>query len=142
MVDSMNRFSKGKIHTNPLCTRAALRHCVRCPAIRITRLAFIRATFVPRGAAEGPARVGRARCSLGLGVEKLTRTSLKGGSKREFLRDKFALFLRPFCLLKVQCRNGEELLARSHRGASYNKPCLGLHEGGGECDCGCRRRDR
>ena len=31
------------------------RPCVRCAAIRITRLAFIRVTFVPRGSAEWPA---------------------------------------------------------------------------------------
>ena len=35
------------------------RPCVRCGAIRIARLAFIRLTFVPSGIAEWPARVDR-----------------------------------------------------------------------------------
>ena len=37
------------------------RPCVRCAAIRIVRLAFVRLTFVPRGIAEGLARVDRVR---------------------------------------------------------------------------------
>ena len=37
------------------------RLCVRCAAIRIARLAFIRLTFVPHGTAEWLARVGRVR---------------------------------------------------------------------------------
>ena len=35
------------------------RPCVRCAAIRIARLAFIRVVFIPRGTAEWPARVDR-----------------------------------------------------------------------------------
>ena len=46
----------------PLKTQnLVLRPCVRCAAIRIARLAFIRLTFVPRGTVEWPARVGRVR---------------------------------------------------------------------------------
>ena len=37
------------------------RPCVRCVAIRIARLAFVRLTFVPRGTAEWLARVDRVR---------------------------------------------------------------------------------
>ena len=37
------------------------RPCVRCAAIRIVGLAFIRLTFVPRGTAEWLARVDRVR---------------------------------------------------------------------------------
>ena len=37
------------------------RPCVRCAAIRVARLAFIRLTFVPYGTAEWLARVDRVR---------------------------------------------------------------------------------
>ena len=37
------------------------RPCVRCAAIRIARLAFVGAVFVPRGTAEWPARVDCVR---------------------------------------------------------------------------------
>ena len=37
------------------------RPCVRCAAIRIARLAFIRLTFIPHGTAEWLARVDRVR---------------------------------------------------------------------------------
>ena len=37
------------------------RPCVRCAAIRIAQLAFIRLTFVPHGIAEWLARVHRVR---------------------------------------------------------------------------------
>ena len=41
------------------------RPCVRCTAVRITRLAFIGVVFVPRGLAEWPVRVDRA-CVMGV----------------------------------------------------------------------------
>ena len=43
------------------------RPCVRCAAIRIARLAFIRVVFVPLGPAEWPARVDRVRWTLAIG---------------------------------------------------------------------------
>ena len=49
-------------HISPRNTESSPdRPCVRCAAIRITRLAFIRLTFVPRGTAEWLARVDRVR---------------------------------------------------------------------------------
>ena len=43
------------------------RSCLRCAAIRIAGLAFIRLTFVPRGTAEWSARVDRVRWTLAIG---------------------------------------------------------------------------
>ena len=43
------------------------RPCVRCAAIRIARLAFVRLRFVPRGIAEWFARVDRVRWTLAIG---------------------------------------------------------------------------
>ena len=43
------------------------RPCVRCAAIQIARLAFIRFTFVPRGIAAWLARVDRVRWTLAIG---------------------------------------------------------------------------
>ena len=43
------------------------RPCVRCAAIQIARLAFIRLTIVPRGLAEWHARVDRIRWTLAIG---------------------------------------------------------------------------
>ena len=43
------------------------RPCVCCAAIRVARLAFIRAVFVPRGIAEWLARVDRVRSTLAIG---------------------------------------------------------------------------
>ena len=43
------------------------RPCVRCAAIRIAGLAFIRLTFAPRGTAEWLARVDRVRWTLAIG---------------------------------------------------------------------------
>ena len=43
------------------------RPCVRCVAIRVARLVFIRVVFVPRGTAEWPARVDRVRWTLAIG---------------------------------------------------------------------------
>ena len=44
------------------------RPCVRCAAIRIAQLAFIRLTFVPHEIAEWLARVDRVRWTLAIGV--------------------------------------------------------------------------
>ena len=52
------------------------RPCVRCVAIRIAWLAFIRVVFVPRGTAEWPARVDRARWTLAIGDWRFCRSKI------------------------------------------------------------------
>ena len=60
--------------------------CVRCAAIRIARLAFIRAVFVPRGTAEWPARVGCVRWTLATGDWRFCPSKVPRKSSRKIPR--------------------------------------------------------
>ena len=53
------------------------RPCVRCAAIRIARLAFIRLTFVPRGTAEWLPRVDCVHWTLAIGDWRFCPSKLK-----------------------------------------------------------------